>query len=62
MKTIIKTSIEGNKVIEVAETIEYVHSLLEAKGNYILLNKVNHERIQSPISIRKTTIKLVREQ
>ena len=62
MKTILKTSIKDNTNIEVAQTVEEVHRLLEKKGSYIFLARIKHDRTQSPLSLRKTTIKMIKEQ
>jgi len=62
MKTIIKTSVKGNENVEVAETVEWVHELLEEKGNFVLLNRVRTGKLKSPVSIRKSAIKMIVER
>jgi len=61
-KTIIKTSIKDNVSIEVSESVQEVFDGLMTKGNFILLNRTNYKKETSKLVLRKSSVKMVKEQ
>lgn len=62
MKTIIKTSIKGNENVTVKETVEKVYEELIKKTSFILLTAISHNDKQSKIVLKKSTIKMLKQQ
>ena len=62
MKTYIKTNIKDNLSIEVKESVEDVFDGLMAKGNFILLTRKNYKNESSKLVLRKSSVKMVRQQ
>ena len=61
-KTFIKTTIKDNVSIEVSESVEDVFDGLMAKGNFILLTRKNYKNQTSKLVLRKSSVKMVKEQ
>jgi len=58
MKTAVKTTIKGFENINVKESVQFIYDAFTDKHPCILLTAVGHDGKETPIGIKKTSIKL----
>lgn len=62
MKTIIKTSIKGNENIFVKQSVKDVYEVLTDKKSFAFLTKIGNMGSESDLILRKSSIKMVKQQ
>lgn len=61
MKTAVKTTIKGYENLQVKESVQHIYDELQTKHAFILLTLVAHNGVETPIGIKKTSIKLFKK-
>jgi len=61
MKTSVKTTIKGNENLYVKESVETIYDSLSDKHSFIKLTLVSHDKKESKIGIKKTSIKMFKQ-
>lgn len=61
MKTTVKTTIKGNENLYVKESVEKIYDALSDKHAFIKLTLVGHDKKETKIGIKKTSIKMFKE-
>lgn len=59
--TNVKTSIKQFENLNVKESVKSIYGKLQDKHSFILLTQVGHDGKETPIGIKKTTIKLFKQ-
>ena len=62
MKTIIKTTVKGNENITVKQSVKDVYEILVDKKSFALLTRLNGISGETDLILRKSSIKMVKEQ
>jgi len=61
MKTAVKTTIKGYENLTVKESVQHIYDELQTKHAFMLLTSVAHNGNETPIGIKKTSIKLFKK-
>lgn len=61
MKTSVKTTIKGFENLTVKESVKHIYEELQTKPAFMLLTLVAHNGNETPIGIKKTSIKLFKQ-
>jgi len=61
MKTAVKTTIKGYENLTVKESVQHIYEELQTKPSFMLLTLVSHSGSETPIGIKKTSIKLFKK-
>lgn len=61
MKTAVKTTIKGYENLTVKESVQHIYEELQTKHSFMLLTSVAHNGTETPIGIKKTSIKLFKK-
>lgn len=61
MKTSVKTTIKGSENLTVKESVDSIYESLTDKHPFIRLTLLGHDGTQTPIGIKKTSIKMFKQ-
>jgi len=61
MKTSVKTTIKGNENLYVKESVENIYDALSDKHAFIKLTLVAHDKKETKVGIKKTSIKMFKQ-
>jgi len=61
MKTAVKTTIRGFENLQVKESVQVIYDALKDKHSFMLLTSLSHNGTETPIGIKKTSIKLFKK-
>lgn len=61
MKTAVKTTIKGYENLQVKESVQHIYDELQSKHAFMLLTLLSHDNRETPIGIKKTSIKLFKK-
>jgi len=61
MKTTVKTTIKGSENLYVKESVSFIYDAISDKHSFILLTLVSHDKKETKVGIKKTSIKLFKE-
>ncbi len=60
-KTAVKTTIKSYENLTVKESVQHIYDELQTKHSFMLLTLVAHNGNETPIGIKKTSIKLFKQ-
>lgn len=61
MKTAVKTTIKSFENLTVRESVQHIYDELQTKHSFMLLTLLSHDGKETPIGIKKTSIKLFKQ-
>jgi hypothetical protein len=61
MKTAVKTTIKGFENLTVKESVKYIYETMQDKNSFILLTSISHNGTETPIGVKKTSVKLFKQ-